>query len=154
MLTIFIVNLNTHWVYKDCQFNNFFLVKITGSFPFGAVVQPEEICKALASVVMKIFPIPISFTPTSFILLTLYSPQERTIPLHALWTSFSQQLCTTTKQPFSCLVCRNLQACVPCQPLPAFYLFGRLLWFGNMLWSFFMMLKYIITVFNLTNALS
>ena len=34
---------------------------------------------------------------------------------------------TTTKQRFSCLVCRNLQACVPCQPLPAFYLFEWLL---------------------------
>ena len=52
MLSIFLVNLNTHLAYKDCQFNNCFLVKIAGSFPFGAVVQPEEICKALASVVV------------------------------------------------------------------------------------------------------
>ena len=34
-----LVNLNTHWAYKDCQFNNCFLVKIAGSFPFGAVVH-------------------------------------------------------------------------------------------------------------------
>ena len=34
-----LVNLNTHWAYKDCQFNNFFLAKIAGSFPFGAVVH-------------------------------------------------------------------------------------------------------------------
>ena len=50
MLTIFLVNLNTHWAYKDCQFNNCFLVKIAGLFPFGPVVQPGEICKALANV--------------------------------------------------------------------------------------------------------
>ena len=31
-----------------------FLVKIAGSFPFGAVVQPEEICKALSSVVAMV----------------------------------------------------------------------------------------------------
>ena len=31
--------------------------------------------------------------------------------------------------PFSCLVCRNLQTYVPCQPFPAFYLFeGLMLW--------------------------
>ena len=85
MLTIFLVDLNTHWAYKDCQFNNcFFLVKIAGSFPFGVVVQPEEICKALASVVAMVI-------------------------------------------SCKCLVCRNLQACVPCQPLPAFYLFEGLL---------------------------
>ena len=51
MLTIFLVNLNTHWAYKECQFNECFLVKIAGSFSFGAVVQPEEICKTLANVV-------------------------------------------------------------------------------------------------------
>ena len=28
VLTIFLVNANTHWAYKDCQFNNCFLVKI------------------------------------------------------------------------------------------------------------------------------
>ena len=54
VLTIFLVNLNTHWAYKDCQFNNCFLVKIAGSFPFDALVQPEEICKALASVVAMV----------------------------------------------------------------------------------------------------
>ena len=31
-----------------------FLVKIAGSFPFGAVVQTEEICKSLASVVAMV----------------------------------------------------------------------------------------------------
>ena len=31
-----------------------FLVKIAGSFSFGSVVQPEEICKALASVVAMV----------------------------------------------------------------------------------------------------
>ena len=30
------------------------LVKIAGSFPFSDVVQPEEICKALASVVAMV----------------------------------------------------------------------------------------------------
>ena len=54
MFTIFLVNLNTHWAYKDCQFNKCLLVKIAGSFPFGVVVQPEEICKALASVVAMV----------------------------------------------------------------------------------------------------
>ena len=55
VLTIFLVNLNTHWAYKDCQLNNcFFLVKIACSFSFGAVVQPEEISKALASVVAMV----------------------------------------------------------------------------------------------------
>ena len=33
---------------------NVFLVNIAGSFPFGAVVQPEKICKALASVVAMV----------------------------------------------------------------------------------------------------
>ena len=50
MLTIFLVNANTYWAYKDCQFNNcFFLVKIAGSFPFGAVVHGTciYICEAL-----------------------------------------------------------------------------------------------------------
>ena len=49
MLTILLVNANTHWAYKDCQFNNCFLVKIAGSFPFGAVVQGTciYICEAL-----------------------------------------------------------------------------------------------------------
>ena len=32
MLTIFLVNANTHWAYKDCQFINCILVKIAGSF--------------------------------------------------------------------------------------------------------------------------
>ena len=54
MLSIFLVNLNTHWAYKECQFNKCFLVEIAGSFPFGAVVQPEEICKALANVVAMV----------------------------------------------------------------------------------------------------
>ena len=49
MLTIFLVNANTYWAYKDCQFNNCFLVKIAGSFPFGAVVHGTcmYICEAL-----------------------------------------------------------------------------------------------------------
>ena len=49
MLTIFLVNANTHWAYKDCQFNNCFLVKVAGSFPFGAVVHGTciYICEAL-----------------------------------------------------------------------------------------------------------
>ena len=51
VLTIFLVNFFTYRAYKDCQFNNCFLVKIAGSFPFGAVVQQEENYKALASVV-------------------------------------------------------------------------------------------------------
>ena len=51
MLTIFLANANTHWAYKDQQFNNcfFFFVKITGSFLFGAVVHGTciYICEAL-----------------------------------------------------------------------------------------------------------
>ena len=49
MLTIFLVNANTRWAYKDCQFNNCFLVKIAGSFLFGAVVHGTciYICEAL-----------------------------------------------------------------------------------------------------------
>ena len=49
MLTIFLVNANTYWAYKDSQFNNCFLVKIAGSFPFGAVVYGTciYICEAL-----------------------------------------------------------------------------------------------------------
>ena len=40
VLTIFLVNLNKHWAYKDCQFNNCILIfNIAGSFPFGAVVH-------------------------------------------------------------------------------------------------------------------
>ena len=50
VLTIFLANANTHWTYKDRQFNNcFFWVKIAGSFHFGAVVHGIciYICKAL-----------------------------------------------------------------------------------------------------------
>ena len=50
MLTIFLANANTHWAYKDRQFNNcFFFVKIAGSFLFGAVVHGSciYICEAL-----------------------------------------------------------------------------------------------------------
>ena len=54
MLSESAYNINTHSAYKDCQFNNCFLVKIAGPFPFGAVVEPEEICKALASVVAMV----------------------------------------------------------------------------------------------------
>ena len=75
---------------------------------------------------MLIFPIPMS-TPPPF-LLTLYSPQEWTIPLHALQVMlYGHRFRNSCAQPrSSCLVCRNLQACVPCQPLPAFYLFEGL----------------------------
>ena len=99
MLTIFLVNLNTHWAYKDCQFNNCFLVKIVGSFPFGAVVQSEEIFKALASVVAmvitcKYFKFPCHSPPPLFFINSLFSPGEdhssACLTNHALWTSFSQ----------------------------------------------------------------
>ena len=45
------------------------LVKIAGPFPFGAEVQPEEICKALASVVAMVISCKYNqflFTPTPF----------------------------------------------------------------------------------------
>ena len=49
MLTIFLANANTHWAYKDRQFNNCFFVKIAGSFLFGVVVHGTciYICEAL-----------------------------------------------------------------------------------------------------------
>ena len=91
---------------KDCKVNKIFvfLVKIAGSFPFGAVVQPEEICKALASVVAmfiscKYFQFQCQSPPPPFIN-TLFSPgvdhPSACLTNYALWTSFSRQLCTTT----------------------------------------------------------
>ena len=79
MLTIFLVNLNTLWAYKDYQFNNCFLVKIAGSFPFGALVQPEEICKALASVVAMVISckyFQFHVIHPLFFINTLFSPGE------------------------------------------------------------------------------
>ena len=74
MLTIFLVNLNAHWAYKDCQFNNrILIVKIAGSFPFGAVVHGTciYICEALRDcftfISMLKFPAgKRKFTPPSF----------------------------------------------------------------------------------------
>ena len=60
-------------------------IKIAGSFPFGAVVQPEEICRALASVVAmdlsrKYFQSPCYSHPPPpslfFLTNTLFSPGE------------------------------------------------------------------------------
>ena len=52
MLTIFLVNLNTQWAYKNCQFNNYFLVK-NADFLLVPWFN-QEICKALASVVAMV----------------------------------------------------------------------------------------------------
>ena len=137
MPTIFPVNLNTHWAYKECQFNKCLSVKIACSFPFGAVVQPEEICKALANVVAmvlscKYFQFHVIHPPLflKHFILPWRGPSLCMPNKSCFMDMFSQQLYTTTKQPFSYLVCRNLQANVPCQPLPVFIYLNLAICYG------------------------
>ena len=52
--------------------------------------------------------------PPLFIIYTLFSPGEEHpfayLTHNTLWTSISQQLCTTTKQPFSCTSMRTMSS--------------------------------------------